>query len=56
MRIIPSQEHGSFFYNYKEFHSMVLMAVVNANYEFIISEFDVNGRISDRGNRKYKFL
>ena len=28
---------------------MVLMAVVNANYEFIISEFGVNGRISDGG-------
>lgn len=28
---------------------MVLMAVVNANYEFIVSEFGVNGRISDGG-------
>lgn len=28
---------------------MVLMAVVNANYEFIIPEFGVNGRISDGG-------
>lgn len=28
---------------------MVLMAVVNANYEFIIAEFGVNGRISDGG-------
>ncbi|XP_050512107.1 uncharacterized protein LOC126888148 [Diabrotica virgifera virgifera] len=28
---------------------MVLMAVVNANYEFIIYEFGVNGRICDGG-------
>lgn len=28
---------------------MVLLAVVNTNYEFIISEFGVNGRISDGG-------
>lgn len=28
---------------------MILMAAVNANYEFIISEFGMNGRISDGG-------
>ena len=28
---------------------MVLLAVVNTNYEFIIAEFGVNGRISDGG-------
>lgn len=28
---------------------MVLMAIVNANYEFIIAEFGTNGRISDGG-------
>lgn len=60
MRIIPPEGHGSYYYNYKGFHSMVLMAVVNANYEFIISEFGVNGRISDGGvieqTRFYKKL
>lgn len=47
MRIIPPPGSGSYFYNYKGYHSMVLMAVVNANYEFIICEFGVNGRNSD---------
>lgn len=33
--INPPPGSGSFFYNYKGFHSMVLMAIANANYEFI---------------------
>lgn len=49
VQIIPPPGSGSYFYNYKGFHSMVLMAVVNANYEFIICEFGVNGRVSDGG-------
>lgn len=49
VQITPPPESGSYFYNYKGFHSMVLMAVVNANYEFIVSEFGINGRISDGG-------
>ncbi|KAJ8914439.1 hypothetical protein NQ315_017535 [Exocentrus adspersus] len=31
------------------FHNMVLLAVVNANYEFKISEFGVNGIIFNGG-------
>lgn len=49
VRIIPPPGSGSYFYNYKGFHSMVLMAVVNANYEFIVCEFGINGRNSDGG-------
>lgn len=49
VKIIPPDGSGSYFYNYKGFHSMVLMAIVNANYEFIIAEFGTNGRISDGG-------
>lgn len=49
VRIIPPPGSGSFFYNYKGYHSMVLMAVVNANYEFIACEFGINGRNSDGG-------
>lgn len=45
--IVPPANSGSYFYNYKGFHSLVLMAVVNARYEFIMCDIGVNGRISD---------
>lgn len=35
VRITPPANSGSLFYNYKGYFSIVLMAVVNANYEFI---------------------
>lgn len=47
--IVPPSNRGSFFYNYKGFHSMVLMAVVNARCEFIRCDFGTNGRVSDGG-------
>ncbi|XP_050312156.1 uncharacterized protein LOC126749645 [Anthonomus grandis grandis] len=40
---------GSYFYNYKGFFSVVLFAIVNANYEFIYVNCGTNGRISDGG-------
>ncbi|CAK1591625.1 unnamed protein product [Parnassius mnemosyne] len=40
---------GSEFYNYKNRHSMVLMAIVDAQYKFILCDFGTNGRISDGG-------
>nr|CAI5837488.1 unnamed protein product [Callosobruchus analis] len=47
--IIPPSGSGSYFYNYKGRHSMVLLAVVDARYQFIMCDFGVNGRISDGG-------
>lgn len=44
---------GSYFYNYKHFFSIVLMAVVNSNYEFIMVDAGINGRISDGGVLNY---
>lgn len=49
VRIKPPSGSGAFYYNYKGYNSLVLMAICNANYEFIMCDFGVNGRISDGG-------
>lgn len=49
VRIIPPAHSGSYFYNYKGFHSVVLMAIANANYEIMYCNIGTNGRISDGG-------
>jgi hypothetical protein len=46
IRIVKLANNGSFFYNYKEYCSIVFMAIVNADYEFIYMNVDCNGRIS----------
>ena len=45
--ITKPPDTGSFYYNYKNFFSVVLMAVVDSNYDFIMADVGINGRFSD---------
>lgn len=47
--IVPPADSGSFYYNYKGRHSMVLLAIVDARYRFLLVDFGTNGRVSDGG-------
>lgn len=49
IRITPPANTGALYYNYKHFYSVVLMAVVNAQYEFLYVDVGKNGRLSDGG-------
>ncbi|KAJ8897420.1 hypothetical protein PR048_002766 [Dryococelus australis] len=44
---------GSLFYNYKGTFSVVLFAVVNANYEFMYVHSGVHGSVADSGGLKH---
>lgn len=48
-RIDPPLKSGSLYYCYKDFFSIVLMAVVDAHLRFIYVDIGTNGRISDLG-------
>lgn len=49
IRITSPPQSGSYFYNYKGFYSIVLMALVNARYEFIFVDVGAEGKASDGG-------
>ena len=47
--IRPPRNSGSTFFNYKHSFSIVLMALVDADYKFIYCDVGCNGRVSDGG-------
>lgn len=49
VQIIPPSGSGSYFYNYKHTHSLVLLGIADSKYKFTMFDFGCNGRISDGG-------
>ena len=45
----PPPSSGSYYYNYKQRFSIVLLALVDTNYKFLYVNIGCNGRISDGG-------
>lgn len=41
---------------YKKYCSIIMMAVLNANYEFTMANIGINGRITDGGVYRYTEL
>lgn len=60
IKIKKSSNSGSYYFNYKKTFSIVLMAIVNVNYEFLMIDVGANGRASDLGvyesTKFYRYL
>lgn len=49
VRIEAPTGAGSLYYNYKDYHSIVLLAAFDANLRVLYYDVGTNGRISDSG-------
>lgn len=47
IRCIKPQHSGSLYYNYKNYYSVLLMAMCNASYKFIFIDVGAYGKSSD---------
>jgi len=49
VRVLSPRNTGAKFFNYEGFYSLVLIALVDSNFEFLYVDVGKNGRISDGG-------
>ena len=49
IRIQKPKNGGSFYYNYKHTHSIILMAIAGPEYECLYADVGSNGRVNDSG-------